>query len=476
MNAKKGLLFCLFKFFLLSFGFTQPTFKITILKIPKLNPNSLPTFQLERYEKDSFVKIGAFTLKGDSIETIIIPMPKNVTTGLFCIYLSEKTDKAINKAEFIWNPKEDAIYETYFYALKNGEVSIQNSTENEAYSQLLKIKKEFEPMLETAYKARMAANVFQPDFKRKITAMELETEKIQLLFNNNLAKLAESFPNTYTGKVLVPLNLIPLRSAKEEWANQYDSYLSFLHKNYFLHIDFNNEAMLNHYALSDKLFSYLNRYIATHTDGIKAGLDVIFSQLKENETVNSFVFNTLLKSFIQTNKESIIKYLMDNHKAGCALNLPIEELKKLETIQALSIGGLIPEISLPDSAGKYQSLRTITQKNKYTILYIWISWCNRCQKETPKLVELYKKYKSKGLGIFAVSLDEKKDDWISAVQKYNTTWINVAELVPIKQSQIIKNYQLATTPALFILNSKGEIVAKNIFGERLDSELSIYLK
>ena len=471
------LSFLLLSFFFVQSVYAQYTLKILLEKIPKFSQNNVPVLVLEKYEKDSFIKIESKKLSGDSTEIISFNIPENTKTGLFSIFIAEKSEKSINKAEFIWNPAEKASFQTYFIDLKNGKISIENSTENQAYAQLLKIKQEADPVLETAYKSRITANLFHPEHKRKITNMELETEKIQLAFDNQLAKLAESYPETYTSKILIPMNLIPIRSAKDDWVKQYDSYLSFLHKYYFYHVDFKNELILNHYAFHDKLFNYLNQYVQNSNDGMKAGIDILFSQLKENEAVNSFVFNTLLKSFIKVNNEAISKYIIENHKAAdYALNLPFEELKKLQTIQALSEGGTAPEISLPDQEGNYQSLRAYCQKQNYTILFFWISWCGRCQKETPKMVEIYKKYKGKGLGFYAVSLDEKKENWQEAIQKYGSNWINVSELVPAQQSQVIKNYNLATTPAIFILNKKGEIVSKNLFGEKLDAFISSLMK
>lgn len=456
----------------------QHVLSLQLSRIPKLNlQNDAPKILLERYEKEGFQVVESITMERlDTIQSFSFKIPKNTPAGLFSICILEKSDKSVNKAEFIWSSTDTVRLQAQFFQLKNGSLEIEKSKENEAYFQMLSIKQEFEPLLEKALQAREAISMFRADFKRKITEMELETEKVQLAYDNKLATLAELFPGTFTAKYLIPLSLVPVRSVKTAWADQFDSYLSFLHQFYFTHTSFAQENYFYHYAFSDKIFYYLTHFTAKTSDGLKSGVDVIFRQFKDNESVNSFVFNILLKSFIKTNNESLTKYVMDKHGSDCSLNLGFEELKKLQAIQALSIGGLAPEISLPDLQGNYHSLRAYCQKNNLTIVFFWISWCGRCQKETPKLIETYKKYKNKGLSVFSVSLDEKKEDWTAALTKYGSPWINVSELVPITKSQILPSYNISTTPAMFILDKSGKVLAKNLYGNSLETFLQENLK
>jgi peroxiredoxin len=46
---------------------------------------------------------------------------------------------------------------------------------------------------------------------------------------------------------------------------------------------------------------------------------------------------------------------------------------------------------------------------KVTIVDFWATWCEPCKKSFPKLQELYVKYKSNGLEIVAISVDDEKN-------------------------------------------------------------------
>lgn len=422
---------------------------------------------LGRYFDGTFQSYANKIIPKDTVATFTFELPKDTPVGLYTIFIGDPSEKEINKAEFIWNPSENLTIDADYYQLKNGEISIEKSLENEAYTKLNLLRNDFESNLEKLYKKRNSTSPFDPNYKQKTIEIEHETENIQYNYNNKLAQVGELYPTTFATKTLIPLALIPVRSIKEEWVKQFDSYLSFLHQNYFLHCNFKDDSNLYHYAYQDKLFNYLTNYCDKSEIGNKKGIDVIMNQIKDNSKLSSFTYNLLLKTFIKLESEPLTNYLIENYGNACSLNLPFEELKKLQTMQALSIGGLAPEISLPDKDGKYNSLREYCSKNKLTLLVVWLSWCVRCQSELPKINDVFSKYKNAGLGVYTVSLDEKKEDWLK-VENLNKNWKNVCELVPIKKSSVVSNYNIATTPALYLLDANGKVIHKNSFGDELE--------
>lgn len=58
------------------------------------------------------------------------------------------------------------------------------------------------------------------------------------------------------------------------------------------------------------------------------------------------------------------------------------------------------------------------EKGKVTIVDFWATWCQPCQKSFPKYQDLYVKYKSAGLEIIAVSVDDEKGDIPAFIKQY----------------------------------------------------------
>jgi thiol-disulfide isomerase/thioredoxin len=72
---------------------------------------------------------------------------------------------------------------------------------------------------------------------------------------------------------------------------------------------------------------------------------------------------------------------------------------------ALDAGARLPEIGLTDVRGARVDAASL--KGKVVIVDFWASWCGPCKEEMPVLERLYKKYKSRGLVVVGVSVDQE---------------------------------------------------------------------
>jgi peroxiredoxin len=157
-----------------------------------------------------------------------------------------------------------------------------------------------------------------------------------------------------------------------------------------------------------------------------------------------------------------------------ALHAQMEEIKRQmkaenELNNIVGIGVTAPDIILPDQKGDTIALSSL--RGKYVLLDFWASWCRPCRVENPHLVNNYKKYNEKGFEIFQVSLDKKKESWISAIESDQLTWIHVSDL-QYWNSAAAKLYQVQAIPTNFLLDKNGKIIAKNLRGDALKAKLS----
>ena len=139
----------------------------------------------------------------------------------------------------------------------------------------------------------------------------------------------------------------------------------------------------------------------------------------------------------------------------------------------VSIGGQAPEISLPDKNGDTVKLSGL--KGKIVLIDFWASWCVPCRRNNPFLVYLYKKYKSKGLEIYGLSIDEEKDRWLNAVKKDKLTWLQVMDDKGWDAPSALR-YGVDAIPANVLLDKEGKIIAVNLEGQALEKKLKTLLK
>jgi len=64
-----------------------------------------------------------------------------------------------------------------------------------------------------------------------------------------------------------------------------------------------------------------------------------------------------------------------------------------------------PEISLNDAQGKHHSLADY--RGKIVVLNFWATWCVGCKQEMPIFVDVYKKYRDRGVIVLAASVDDE---------------------------------------------------------------------
>ena len=98
------------------------------------------------------------------------------------------------------------------------------------------------------------------------------------------------------------------------------------------------------------------------------------------------------------------------------------------------------------------------QKSDYLILYFWSPDCNICKTETPKLYDIYTKYKNKNVRVIAIYTHADKVIWQNELADKGYDWLNVYD--PLLKSNFSKLYNVDVTPKIYILDKDKRIVAK----------------
>lgn len=140
-----------------------------------------------------------------------------------------------------------------------------------------------------------------------------------------------------------------------------------------------------------------------------------------------------------------------------------------------SIGSKAPDISLESISEDTMALSKV--KSNLLLLSFWKTECRTCRDEYKStLIPLYQKYFHQGFQIFAVSFDTNRKKWRRAIVRNEYIWIQVADFNGITRSETAQRYKIESIPANYLLDENGMILAKNVWGNQLQSFVEQYLE
>ncbi|EHQ25940.1 TlpA disulfide reductase family protein [Mucilaginibacter paludis] len=148
-------------------------------------------------------------------------------------------------------------------------------------------------------------------------------------------------------------------------------------------------------------------------------------------------------------------------------------LHDLAMVKKFAIGQPIMNFTQADVNGKPFSLSSL--KGKYVLVDFWASWCGPCRMEYPYIHKAYDQFKNKNFEVIGVSLDDKKDLWINAIQDNHFDWVEVCDLKG-RKNEVAVAYGISAIPQSLLVDPNGIIIAKNLRGEDLVEKLNEVIK
>lgn len=147
--------------------------------------------------------------------------------------------------------------------------------------------------------------------------------------------------------------------------------------------------------------------------------------------------------------------------SGDTISFRVSAQKIIPT--SLKNGEIAPDFDIP-GVGKLSSLR-----GKVVLVDFWATWCPPCLAEVPNVIKVHDAFKSSGFEVVGVSLD-KADDAEKMKQVAHDMGMRWPE-VHDTTGQISKAYYVTAIPATFLIGPDGRIIAQNIRGDALGTEL-----
>lgn len=413
------------------------------------------------YVKDT-VEIGAdgfFTFQADTL------MP----CGVYLLVL--KTDNSF--IQFLL-PENDQDFTLTTDAKQTVEkMKTKGSDDNEHFYEYLQYLAHLRPVADTL-RAQLTRQKSVPADSIKFTAqladMDKEVKKYQA---NILAK----YPGSMTAKI-VNASIEPeipdfkgeekvVMMKKRDWYRQH----------FFDNLDITDACMLRSPVLHGRIEQFVTKFTVQHPDSISEAVDIVLSKLKSSPDNYKYYLVHFLNYYAKSNIVGMdgvyVHIAKEYYCKGQAMWTKKEDIAKIcdnaDRLEPILIGKIAPNITVLNQKEQPMSLWDVDAD--YTVLFFWDPECSHCKKAAPFMVDFATKFKDRGVKVFAVCTavtDKAPECWKSVEEKGFTDFLFLNTYDPYIKSKYKTIYDVRTTPQIFILDRKHEILMKRIAGEQLD--------
>ena len=240
-----------------------------------------------------------------------------------------------------------------------------------------------------------------------------------------------------------------LRKNKTSFLN---TYIKFIEEKpvtqYFEDLPLNDIRVLNSRLLKNKLDEYFNNYISEQNpDVICQNIDNLISKTSDCKEVRDYILWYLYSKYF--NNDWIYIHLSDNYFSKLTVNnltenIRTEIIKRANVLRKITIGSTAPTFKYTDENG---NLINLSETNgKHIVLFFYKPDCQKCIRDK-RILELVKK-RQKDLTILHINISEDN-------------YSNVSQ-------DIINQYDITTTPTIYVLDMEKKIIAKHIKAEEIE--------
>ncbi len=303
-----------------------------------------------------------------------------------------------------------------------------------------------------------------------------------LTYKKNFAK---SHPQTFIAKLFTAMEDPAIPETPTLPNGQKDSLFPYRYykAHFFDNIDFSDERLLYSPVFHPKIKQYMEKMTVQLPDSINVAADYVVEKARVNPEIFKYVVYWLTLNYESSKimgMDAIFVHMVEKYYAtNQAYWVDSAQLYKITNrayqLKPILLGKKAPPITMIDTTNKVISLYDV--KAKYTVVIFWDAECGHCQKEVPKLKELYdSKLKAMGIQVYAIATEDKVKEWKKFIVDHKLNWINVHQPDDYKRAVTKKIYDIISTPYIYLLDENKVIKAKHIDVEQLGNLIDAFEK
>lgn len=171
-------------------------------------------------------------------------------------------------------------------------------------------------------------------------------------------------------------------------------------------------------------------------------------------------------------RQRLISMMPDNMRKRDVIQ---QMLQLIGNSEKTGEGSTIPDFTMSTIQGVPMNIMSEVSKNRITVLDFWASWCGPCRQETPIMIEIYRRYKDRGVGFVGISLDEDAGAWQNGTDQLGIPWPQMSDLKGW-ECEAAKLFNITSIPHTIVVDQQGRILRRGLRAEQLEQFLAEQVK
>lgn len=346
-------------------------------------------------------------------------------------------------------------------------LTVTNSPENESFrkfqvsmTRLQKEQRILQDNLKIAENKADSVKIYE-----QLSSFSKEADSIR---RNLIAERPESFFTSFI-RLMDEIEIPKFEELKDE-SEKRRAQFRYYKSHYFDYLP-DPAAMMRTPMIHGYVMKYFNDLVLTDPDSVNMEIDRWIEKLGDNKEAFRYWLITLYNKY-QDSKimgmDGVTLHLIEKYYLSDRVNWMDEKAKnelkdEIKFIKPNIIGKDAPMLYLVDTLMKPIVAQTLPAE--YLVLFFYDPDCGVCKKKTPILKENYEAIKKLKGEVVAVCTTTETDKWKNYIRTNKLNWVNLAD--PQYRSNFRMDYNVRSTPQIYILDKDRKIVAKRLDVEQV---------
>ena len=245
--------------------------------------------------------------------------------------------------------------------------------------------------------------------------------------------------------------------------------------------DFSDDRFVRTPILQRKLDRYLKELTVQMADSLIKEADYVVSkaQAGKDKEIQAYTIWYITSQYEQPKvmgTDGLYVHMFEKYYATGVMPITdsttIQKIgERVATLKPTLVGKFLIDPTVSDTLRKPIVLKNI--KSDYTVVYFYSPSCGHCRDSAPKLKEFADAYRSKGVTVMAVAVEQSPEDWKKFIKEFKLEkMVNGYDYA--FRNDYRHQYDVWTTPTVYVLDKDKKILARKLPVEQIEDFINFH--